>query len=285
MPPLEFAAIIGSKGMLAADLLAALRRAGCRTLAGDYPEADITNAAALRRFFAGARPQVIFNCAAMTDVDGCETKRAQAFAINAEGAGTLAAAAADLGAVLVHLSTDFVFDGRKGAPYAEEDAPAPLSAYAESKLAGEEQVRAKGGHWIIARTAWLYGRGRTNFVDRMLQLGRERAEVSVVTDQVGSPTWSRDLAAALVALATARAQGVFHVVNSGACSRYEQVQALYEYAGLRTRVRPADSSAFARPARVPAYSVLSVDKLRRHVGHAMRPWQEALREYVREIRP
>ena len=183
----------------------------------------------------------------MTDVDGCESKRDLAFAVNATAAGLVAAAAASLGALLIHLSTDFVFDGRKRAPYVEDDPPAPLSVYGQSKLAGERLVAERAGKWIIARTAWLYGRTRMNFVDRMLQLGLEKEELSVVTDQVGSPTWTRDLAAALIALAQSGETGIFHAANSGACSRYEQVKLMFECAGLRTRLRPADSSAF--PAR------------------------------------
>ena len=208
-----------------------------------------------------------------------------AFALNATAAGLVAAAAASLGALLIHVSTDFVFDGRKGAPYVEEDPPAPISVYGQSKLAGERLVAERAGKWIIARTAWLYGRARMNFVDRMLQLGMEKEELSVVTDQVGSPTWTRDLAAALIALAGSGETGIFHAANSGACSRYEQVKLMFEYAGLRTRLRPVDSSAFPRAAAVPACSPLSVEKLRRRTGHVMRPWAEALSQYVRTESP
>jgi len=287
MANLGNAAVLGGRGMLGLDLVEACTADGefGEVLSGDLPEADITDEKSLRRFLGGLKPTVVFNCAAVTDVDGCESRRDLAYAVNAEGAGTVAAVAKSLGATLIHLSTDFVFDGRKAAPYVEDDPPAPLSVYGRSKLAGERLVAQCAGRWLIARTAWLYGRGGDNFVDRMLRLGREKAEVSAVTDRVGSPTWTRDLAAALLALAKSSEQGVFHACNSGACSRYEQTALMFERAGFSARVRPADSSAFPRAAAVPAYSALSVERLRRRTGHVMRPWSEALGQYVQSASP
>lgn len=268
--------------MLGIDLMAAVEAEGTFTpaLVADLPELDITDADSLGAFFAGMKPRVIFNCAAYTDVDGCESNREPAFAVNGAAVGNLAALAASVGAQLIHVSTDFVFDGAKGSPYVEDDRPSPLSVYGASKLEGERRVAERGERWTIARTAWLYGRHGKNFVDQMLRLAREREELSVVTDQIGCPTWTRDLAAALVALARHGAQGIFHTVNAGACSRYEQVRFLVECAGLSTRLKPVDSSAFPRPAAVPASSVLSVEKLRTTTGHTMRTWQAALKEYV-----
>ena len=273
--------VLGGRGMLGADLVEALgRRADLgEIVVGDLPEVDITLEKPLRDFLENARAQIIFNCAAFTDVDGCESERELAFAVNAEGAGNVAKLAASLKARLVHVSTDFVFDGKKGAPYTEEDAPNPQSTYGASKLEGERLVAAVGENWAIARTAWLYGRGRKNFVDRILRMARERAELAGVTNQVGSPTWTWDLAEALAALALSGAQGIFHAANAGGCSRYEMVKAIVDFAAIGVHVWPADSSAFPRPAAVPAYSVLNVEKLRRG-GHIMRPWQEALRAYV-----
>ena len=274
--------VLGGRGMLGADLVEALRkRPDLGEIAvGDLPEVDITVEKPLRDFLESAHPQIIFNCAAFTDVDGCESQRELAFAVNAEGAGNVARLAASLKAKLIHVSTDFVFAGKKDTPYTEKDAPNPRSAYGASKLEGERLVAAWGGNWVIARTAWLYGRGRKNFVDRILGMARESAQLAGVTNQVGSPTWTRDLAEALAALALSDTQGIFHAANAGACSRYEMVKAIVEFGGVGVRVRPVDSSAFPRPAAVPAYSVLSVEKLRRQAGHIMRPWHEALREYV-----
>ena len=230
------------------------------------------------------KPRFVFNCAAYTNVDGCESHRDEAFAVNANGAGNAAASAARVGARLIHVSTDFVFDGSLRRPYEETDPPAPLSVYGKSKLAGEEAVAERGGHWAIARTAWLYGghNGR-NFVDLMVRLCREKDVLKVVTDQVGSPTWSADLARALVAMAKQNVEGIFHTANAGACTRFEWVERIVEYAGLVTRLVPADSAAFPRPATVPLYSALNVSKLRRETGHVMRPWTEALRDYLSDV--
>ena len=276
------ALVAGGRGMLGADLTKALKHdhAFSTVVAADLPELDIADEPALAAFLDKRAFDVIFNCAAYTDVDACETHRDLAFAVNAAGAGNLAAAAARTGARLVHVSTDFVFSGAKGAPYLEDDPPDPLSAYGKSKLRGERLVAERGRDWAVARTAWLYGRNGKNFVDTVLHLAKTRAEVKGVTNLVGSPTWTRDLAAALVALAKARASGVFHTVNSGTCSRCEQVEFILACAGIATPVTPVDASAFPRPATIPAASALSTEKLRREIGCTMRPWQQALRDYV-----
>jgi dTDP-4-dehydrorhamnose reductase len=226
---------------------------------------------------------VVFNCAGYTNVDRCESEPDLARAVNGEGPGHLACAARDAGAVLLHVSTDFVFDGERRAPYVEDDAPNPLSVYGRSKLAGDRGVAAAGGRWVIARTAWLYGRNGRNFVDTMLRLAREGKDLSVVTDRVGSPTWTRDLAGAIVALIRADARGIYNAVNRGACSRYEQVLEIVRLAGLAVRVNPVDSRAFPRPAATPAYSALDVSRLARDTGHVMRPWQQALRDYLTHV--
>ena len=286
-PSTACALVLGSRGMLGRDLVEALeaRRLYGQVIGGDLPAVDIADARSIESFLAGRKPAVIFNCAAMADVDGCETERERAFAVNAEGAGNVAACAAALGAKCVHVSTDYVFDGRKRAPYVEEDFPAPLSVYGESKLAGERLVAERGKDWRIARTGWLYGRGRKNFVDNMLRLAKEQAELAVVTDQIGSPTWSRDLATALIDLAQSPMRGIFHAANAGACSRFEQVQFMLKVAGLAPRLRRARSSAFPRPARIPAYCALDSGKLARETGCVMRPWQEALELYLRTESP
>jgi len=292
------AIVIGGKGMLGGDLARLMRSdAGFADVAiGDLPEVDITRGKSVRAFFEGRRPDVVFNCAAFTDVDGCESRRDLAFSVNGESAGRLASMAASLGAHFVHLSSDYVFDGRKGAPYVEDDEPVPLSVYGESKLEGEKLVRQAGGRWTIARTAWLYGRGGDNFVERIIRTGRERRESPTlhgygdgammgVTDQAGSPTWTRDLAAALIAIVKRGTTGLFHVANRGVCSRYEQVVFILRCAGISIPVKAVDGSAFPRAARVPVVSELSTEKLSRETGHRMRPWREALAEYIRAESP
>jgi len=286
------AVVLGARGMLGSDLVPALRAdpGFARVEAADLPKVDITDPSGLRAYLAAARPDVVFNCAAYTDVDGCESRPDLARTVNAEAAGEVADAAASRGALLIHVSTDFVFDGRKRTPYVEEDPPAPLSVYGASKLEGERRVAERGGRWLIVRTAWLYGASRTNFVDRMLQAARRAAreggELRAVTDRVGSPTWTADLARILVALARrfleqgTDAREVFHAVNRGACSRHEEVEFIVRCANLPVKVRPVTSSSFPRPACTPAYSALSTEKLRRTLGQSMRPWQDALREYL-----
>lgn len=267
--------------MLGADLLPALSaRADFDAVGLDLPDIDIADLESVAETLDETNPSVVVNCAAYTDVDGCESQTALAMAVNAEGPGNLASACKERGARLIHVSTDFVFDGRKGSPYTEDDEPNPISIYALSKLAGERRVAEADGDWAVARTAWLYGRNGKNFVDSMLHLARQREDLAVVTDQVGSPTWTRDLAVALIALIDANVSGVYHTANAGACSRYEMVEAIVEFAGLGVRLKPADSSAFPRPAAVPSHSPLDVSKLARDAGCRMRPWREALREYL-----
>lgn len=277
--------VVGHQGMLGADLTRILTETFPDTrLSGlDLPEFDITDERGVEKALDMCRPDVVVNCAAYTDVDGCETETRLAMAVNGDGPGFLARAAKRTGARLIHVSTDFVFDGRKSTPYTEDDATRPLSAYGASKLAGEQAVRAEGDRWVIARTAWLYGKNGPNFVNRMLKLAREKQELSVVTDQVGSPTWTCDLSHAICALIGSHASGLFHTVNGGCCSRFELVEEIVRSGESGVRLRPVDSSAFPRPARVPSYSPLDTSKLTRETGHLMRPWQEAVTDYIRTL--
>jgi dTDP-4-dehydrorhamnose reductase len=275
-------AVLGARSMVAQELLRVFAEdpAFGWVASGARPDVDLTTPRTVHYFLEESEPAVVVNCAAMTDVDACEGRVAEAFAVNAEGAGRAAVMAARRKALFVHISTDYVFDGLKGAPYIEEDETSPLSVYGRSKLEGERLVEAAGGDWLIVRTAWLFGPARRNFVDRMLAAARERGEVSGATDHCGSPTSARDLALAVAALIKARAGGLYHVVNAGGCSRYEAAQAAVAGAGLTARVLPARCADFPRPARVPANSVLSAEKLRRDIGHTLRPWREAVTEYA-----
>jgi dTDP-4-dehydrorhamnose reductase len=287
MTSFQAAAIIGADGMLGSDLRAAIEKSGAfgRLFCAQLPDIDITSPASVREFLEEARPEVVFNCAAYTNVDDCEERPEFAFAVNAAGAGHVAEAAARLGALMVHLSTDYVFDGEKDDPYTEEDAPNPLSVYARSKLEGERLVMRSAGTRLIVRTGWLYGRHRWNLVDRVLRMCRYGEELMGASDLTGSPTWARDLAEALVLLALRRAEGFYHVVNQGACTRLEQVKAIVEGTGLTREVKPVSATEFPRPARVPRYSALSVNKFEAETGRRMRPWREALLEYVRTESP
>ena len=270
--------VIGANGMLGRDLM--------DTLDGDVrgvdiDDIDITQADSVRRVLLTLKPRVIINAAAYTDVDGCESNRERAIEVNGEGVAWLAMTAGEIGAKLVQISTDYVFDGSKEAPYDEEDLPHPLSMYGQSKFAGELNAKI-APEWLIVRTQWLYGLHGKNFVETMLRMGSERNELAVVTDQIGCPTWSMDVCGAVKALLKAGCSGIYHAVNAGSCSWNEFAKAIFEEAGMEVTVNPMTSDQLNRPAPRPAHSVLDTSKLIRDAGFQPRPWREALREYLRQ---
>ena len=254
--------VVGAGGMLGRDLVTALVADGEEVVGLARRELDITDEAAVGAAVRACRPDVVVNCAAWTAVDDAETREDEAFRVNGPGAAHLAAACAAGESPLVHLSTDYVFAGDGRRPYAEDDAPAPRTAYGRSKLAGERAVRAmlpRSGY--VVRTAWLYGAHGPNFVSTMIRLERERPVVDVVDDQRGQPTWTVDVATQVVALARSRAPaGVYHATSSGEASWWEVAREVFGLLGADVeRVRATSGSAFARPAPRPAYSVLGHD--------------------------
>ena len=264
--------------MLGRAVVESATRLGHDVRAATRAELDITRPELVRLAVLEGRPRAVINCAAYTDVDGAESDPISATAINGEGAGNVAAAAAEVGAFVVHVSTDYVFDGSKREPWVESDPVAPLGVYGESKLAGEQAVAASNPLHAIVRTAWLFGAGGRNFVDTMLALGAEREEVSVVTDQVGCPTWTGHLADALVELAV-RPQdiGIHHIAGGGSCSWNELALEIFDRAGVECRVLPATADEFPRPAARPAYSVLGSE---REAPLVLPPWQEGVVSYL-----
>jgi len=275
------ALITGGGGMLARDLRAALgRRNDVQVVAPTRVQLDVTNAGHVRGVIASFRPDVVFHCAAFTKVDLCETDpRAQA--VNADAVATLANACAKAGAKLVHVSTDFVFDGTKRSPYVEDDPAAPLSAYGRTKLEGEQHALEVPGA-LVVRASWLFGNGGPNFVEAMLKQAEDgKKEVRVVADQVGRPTATTDLAEALVTLAGAGAAGIVHYANRGEVTWNEFAREIYRLAGFDgIDVRPITSAELARPAARPAYSVLSTGKFERLTGKTPRDFREPLAEYL-----
>src|SRR3954453_2002880 len=245
----------------------------------DIGDFDLIDAQAVFDHTAEIQPDAVIHCAAYTDVDGAEADEERATLVNGEAAAHVAAAAGRHGAFVVAVSTDYVFAGDADRPYVESDPPAPRSAYGRSKLAGEEAVAAIGTAAAIARTAWLYGAGGKNFVDTMLQLGSDRDEVSVVTDQIGCPTWTGHLAPALLDVAEGRLEGIHHLVNSGQCSWHDFAVEIFERAGVDCRVAATTSAEFKRPAPRPAWSVLGSE---RDDAIALPPWQEGLDAYLKE---
>jgi dTDP-4-dehydrorhamnose reductase len=274
--------VTGAAGMLGRRVVAAARDLGHTAVATDIDDLDLTDAAAVRERVAAEGPDAIVNCAAYTDVDGAESDEALATRVNADAAANVARACAAAGAMLVHVSTDYVFAGDAQRPYVETDEPAPRTAYGRSKLAGERAVAQSGARHAICRTAWLYGAGGKNFVDTMLALAQDRDEVSVVTDQVGSPTWTGHLAPALVEVAERAATGIHHLAGAGQCSWYELAVEVFDTAGVHCRVLPTTSEAFALPAPRPAYSVLAAE---RDDAITLGPWPEGLAAYLRERVP
>jgi len=278
--------VIGSHGMLGSDLVNRLsnlsdqKNPGNEVIAADREHVDITHGEDASKFIAQVKPDVIINCAAFSNVDACETQIFEAFAVNASGARNVALAGKLTGARVIHISTDYVFDGMKNEPYLETDTPNPISVYGKSKLEGELAVQEIGGNYVIIRTAWLFGPYRNNFVTTILELGRKNRSVSVVTDQHGSPTYTTDLSDAIRTAISKDLRGIYHVTNSGTCSRYEWAQKIFELTGNQVSVLPLKTADYKRAARVPPNSSLDCTKYATTTGQKMRPWQEALREYI-----
>lgn len=272
--------VIGANGMLGHDLMKVLEG---EVRGVDLPEIDITSLESVRRVLLTLKPEIIINAAAYTDVDGCEANVEQAMAVNGEGVGLLALTAREIGVKLVQISTDYVFNGRKGTPYLEDDPQEPLSIYGESKLAGELNA-AMAPEYLIVRTQWLYGIHGKNFVETMLSLATEKNELSVVDDQIGSPTWTYDLALSIKALLDKGCSGTYHAANSGFCSWNEFARAIFEEEGLKVTVNGMTTKELNRPANRPLSSTLDCSKLERDTGFKPQPWREALQNYL-QIRP
>jgi dTDP-4-dehydrorhamnose reductase len=274
--------IIGARGMLGRDLqpILSLRH---EVIGIDLHDLDITRPGQTQETLDSLRPDVVINLAAITDVDGCESQKERAFAVNAQGALHVARGCAASGARLIHLSTDYVFDGTSPVPHTEEAQPRPLNVYGESKLLGERGVQEAGGHSLILRTAWLYGRQGKNFVDTILRLSSQQDEIRVVNDQRGSPTYTRDLGRAIELLLGREEKGILHVTNSGSCTWFEfagKILAMKSPADHPVRLLPISSAELGRPAKRPANSVLDCSKFERIAGWKMRSWEESLREYL-----
>jgi dTDP-4-dehydrorhamnose reductase len=269
--------VAGAGGMLGRDFVLAATNAGHDVVAFDRTRMDVTDAAAVRRQFDRERPDMVVNCAAWTDVDGAESAEEQAFVVNGAGAGNLAAAAREVGAAIVYVSTDYVFDGEKGQPYVESDQPAPQSAYARTKLAGEEATAAANKRHFIVRSSGLFGISGKNFVDTMLRLGESMSEVTVVRDQVTAPTYTWHLAFGLTRLIEGIEYGIHHMAAAGGCSWYEFAGEIFEQGKVDCKVLSITSEMFGQAAQRPAYSVMQSQR-----EHAIRlpSWHDGLAGYL-----
>ncbi len=271
--------LFGASGLLGHDLVPELSSERDQLTALSIEDADLRDHARIRAVIRESRPEWVLLLAAYTDVDGCESNRDLAFAVNCDGAVNVAEAAREAGSRLLFVSTDYVFDGSKRSPYQTSDARNPASVYGESKARAEERLLEILPEVCIARTSWLFGHGGKCFPATILKLASSRPEISVVNDQRGSPTFTVDLAPALVQLCRASARGIVHVTNSGNCTWYEFATEIMRMSGLPAVVKPVTTAEIPRPARRPAYSVLSPDSLHAYNIH-MPDWKDALRRYL-----
>ncbi|MEN6471867.1 MAG: dTDP-4-dehydrorhamnose reductase [Clostridiaceae bacterium] len=284
--------IVGANGQLGRELVKQLKSGRCglgplpEGYAGaildcvDINELDITDKQAAMTYVMESRADIIINCAAYTNVDGCESHQDEAYLTNAVGARNLAAASESIGAKLLHISTDYVFEGNQPEAHREYDLPNPISVYGKTKLAGEEYVRQCCSRWYIVRTAWLYGHEGKNFVKTMMRLGREKGMVTVVNDQRGNPTNAEDLAYHILKIAAGEEYGIYHCTGKGECSWYDFACKIMEYARINAKIIPCTSDEYPSPTKRPANSSLDHMMLRLTVGDQMRDWKQALKYFI-----
>lgn len=293
--------LLGHKGMLGSDLLVKLSSE--HVLIGmDKEEIDIASADECKNAIRETAPDIVINAAAYTNVDGCETAREECFTVNADAIKNIAEACRDKKIQVVHFSTDYVFDGTAKQPYKEDDICHPINVYGESKLAGENHLRTLSDNYLLIRSSWLFGINGKNFIQAILEKAKAKnfidnamskagagaegpSTLSVVDDQVGSPTYTKDLASAVSLLIEKKARGIFHVTNRGSCSWHQFAVKILQEAGFdHIIVEPIKSVDLKRPALRPAYSILSMQKFIQCTGKVMQPWQLALQDYLQSSR-
>lgn len=280
-------AVIGANGQLGQDVTTAFAAQGHEPAALNHSEMTVESLESVQTALEACRPDLVINTAAFTNVDRCEEEAARAFAINAVGARNVALAAQALGAKLIQISTDYVFDGEKGSAYVETDSPCPLSVYGNSKLAGEFCVRAATPRHFVARVSGIYGhhlcrgKGSPNFVDTMLARGRKGEDIRMVDDQIVTPTPTAEIARQLVALSQTDKYGIYHATSEGSCSWYEFTLAIFELAGLKVHVEPIKTGDSGRKAPRPKYGVLENAALKRISLNLFSPWRVGLENYLK----
>ncbi|HEX5433546.1 MAG TPA: dTDP-4-dehydrorhamnose reductase [Candidatus Angelobacter sp.] len=279
-------AVLGGNGQLGEDVAAAFRQEGDQVTALTHKDVEITSRESVVGLLENVRPEIVINTAAFHHVEKCEADPAQAFAANATGARNIAQATHSIGAALMHISTDYVFDGRKNSPYTEQDSPMPLSVYGNSKLAGEYFVRAENPRHFVVRVSGLYGshpcraKGNLNFVELMLKLSRERDELRVVNDEFVTPTPTVEVARQLVVLSRTSDYGLYHATSEGGCSWYEFAQAIFELSGVKVKLEPAQPGEFLAKVARPKYSVLENAALKRSSLNVFQHWKKGLEQYL-----
>ncbi len=276
------AVVLGSTGLLGSDMVVALREGGWQVQTPSRGELDLRDERQITAYFLHVQGEWIVNCAGYTRVDDAEENEDEAYALNAMAPFQLARHARRMGARLLHVSTDYVFDGKKSSPYQEGDEPNPLSVYGKSKLLGEQLVLEEDPLSLVVRSSWLFGEHGRCFPKTILRLAQEKGEITVVSDQKGSPTYTWDLARALVRMMESNVPGgVYHVVNSGEATWYELAEFCLREAGISARVIPISSEQWPARARRPRYSVLDTTKFRTMGFEALPPWQDAVRRFLK----
>ncbi|MFS0821596.1 dTDP-4-dehydrorhamnose reductase [Bacillus sp. 1P02SD] len=276
--------VTGINGQLGYDVVKKLEEKGHDVVPAGREQLDISNEENVVTFINEVQPDAIIHCAAFTNVDGAETDKDTAYRVNGLGTKYLAHTAKKIGAKMVFVSTNYVFEGNGTEPYEVDHPTNPIGVYGETKLAGEKFLIENLAEYFIVRTSWVFGINGNNFVKTMLRLGKERGEVGVVYDQVGSPTYTVDLASFLVELAESEEYGVYHASNSGICSWYEFAVEIFKQAGLDVKVNPLTTEQFPRPAARPKYSVMSTKKIGEKSFTPLRDWKEALAAFLKEIK-
>ncbi|SEP03240.1 dTDP-4-dehydrorhamnose reductase [Paenibacillus sp. OV219] len=275
--------VTGAGGQLGMELIRLELPPHIQIFGAGRDQLDITNAEQCRQVLAAYAPDAVIHCAAYTAVDKAESESDAAFLVNQEGTRNIALAAVACGAKLCYISTDYVFDGKASEPYEEHDPVHPQTVYGKSKLAGEQAVQEILDRFFIVRTSWVFGRYGNNFVRTIVKLAGERSELQVVSDQIGSPTYTLDLARFLVELVQSEHYGIYHASNQGICSWYDFAQEILNESGMHAvKLVPCATSAFPRPAARPAYSVMSHAMIKRNGLTDLRPWQEALHNYLND---
>ena len=275
--------ITGSNGMLGHDLIEVLKD-NHELILTTSNTLDITNKNQVFEVICEAEPDVVINSAAYTDVDGCEENHDLAYAVNGEGVKNLALACKEVDCALVHISTDYIFNGKNDRPWVEDDEIGPISVYGKSKLKGEEAILDILDQYFIVRTAWLYGINGKNFPKTMLELAKNHSEITVVYDEVGTPTYTPDLACGISELIETDYYGIYHLTNSGSCSWCEFARYIFEVAGRDVKIVPVTASEFARPAPRPSYSVLENRNWVEKGFKPLRSYKKAIKEYIELIK-
>ena len=274
----EKIAILGGRGMLGSDLVLACELYSYKTQVFDFPEFDIANSQQLREVISSV--DSVVNCAAYTNVDGAESERDLAFAVNADAVGRLGDIARDTGKWVLHISTDFVFGGKSDRPYVETDTPNPINTYGASKLAGEQLLVESGCRYCIMRVEWTYGLGGNNFITKLISLARQGKKLSVVADQIGSPTATTEAAKVICKLLQRKPQGLFHFASAGYVSRFETARFIFDELNMDVDLQPCKSSDYKTPAERPLNSCFDCSKIKALLDEPIKPWQEPLEQFL-----